>query len=127
MERVTYHNADNGFAVLKLQTRGKRDLITLVGHAASIMEGEWITASGSWVSDRTHGIQFKAQTRPCDNPYRRPWHYGVTSGGHAAATIEHDPHATELLARSISPMGLSSGTSPRQEAEGSLEDVVTLE
>src|SRR5215217_4046296 len=60
VERVTYHNADNGFAVLKVQTRGKRDLITLVGHAASVMEGEWITASGSWVSDRTHGLQFKA-------------------------------------------------------------------
>src|SRR3954454_3476153 len=62
VERVTYHNAENGFAVLKVQTRGKRDLITVVGHAASVMEGEWITASGSWVSDRTHGLQFKAQT-----------------------------------------------------------------
>src|SRR3954452_25612745 len=62
VERVTYHNADNGFAVLKVQTRGKRDLVTVVGHAASVMEGEWITASGSWVSDRTHGGQFKAQT-----------------------------------------------------------------
>src|SRR5215208_6361530 len=62
VERVTYHNAENGFAVLKVQTRGKRDLVTVVGHAASVMEGEWITASGSWVSDRTHGVQFKAQT-----------------------------------------------------------------
>src|SRR5215203_3240903 len=68
VERVTYHNADNGFAVLKVQTRGKCDLITLVGHAASIMEGEWITASGSWVSDRTHGIQFKAQTLSATPP-----------------------------------------------------------
>src|SRR5215217_6330042 len=62
VERVTYHNADNGFAVLKVQARGKRDLVTVVGHAASVMEGEWVTASGSWVSDRTHGVQFKAQT-----------------------------------------------------------------
>src|SRR5215216_4385371 len=62
VERVTYHNAENGFAVLKVQTRGKRDLVTVVGHAASVMEGEWVTASGSWVSDRTHGVQFKAQT-----------------------------------------------------------------
>jgi exodeoxyribonuclease V alpha subunit len=68
VERVTYHNSDNGFAVLKVQARGKRDLVTVVGHAASVMEGEWITASGSWVSDRTHGVQFKAQTLSATPP-----------------------------------------------------------
>src|SRR3954454_20788557 len=68
VERVTYHNAENGFAVLKVQTRGKRDLVTVIGHAASVMEGEWITASGSWVSDRTHGVQFKAQTLSATPP-----------------------------------------------------------
>jgi exodeoxyribonuclease V alpha subunit len=36
-------------------------LITLVGHAAVISAGEWITASGDWVNDRTHGQQFKAR------------------------------------------------------------------
>src|SRR5215213_10429455 len=68
VERVTYHNAENGFAVLKVQTRGKHDLVTVVGHAASVMEGEWVTASGSWVSDRTHGVQFKAQTLSATPP-----------------------------------------------------------
>jgi len=68
VERVTYHNAENGFAVLNVQMRGKRDLITVVGHAASVMEGEWITASGSWVSDRTHALQFKAQTMSATPP-----------------------------------------------------------
>ena len=34
--------------------------MTVVGHAASISAGEWITASGEWVNDRTHGQQFKA-------------------------------------------------------------------
>jgi exodeoxyribonuclease V alpha subunit len=33
----------------------------LVGHAAAISAGEWITASGSWINDRTHGQQFKAR------------------------------------------------------------------
>src|SRR6266516_1839581 len=32
-----------------------------VGHAAAISAGEWITASGSWVNDRTHGQQFKGR------------------------------------------------------------------
>ena len=61
VERVTFHNADNGFCVLRVKARGHRDLVTTVGHAASISAGEWITASGEWVNDRTHGQQFRAQ------------------------------------------------------------------
>ena len=61
VERVTYHNAENGFCVLRTKARGHRDLVTLVGHAATIAAGEWITASGEWVNDRTHGQQFKAR------------------------------------------------------------------
>src|SRR5712675_1361341 len=34
---------------------------TVVGHAATIAAGEWITATGDWVNDRTHGQQFKAR------------------------------------------------------------------
>jgi exodeoxyribonuclease V alpha subunit len=61
VERVTYHNAENGFCVLRAKASGHRDLVTVVGHAAAITAGEWITASGEWVNDRTHGQQFKAQ------------------------------------------------------------------
>jgi exodeoxyribonuclease V alpha subunit len=61
VERVTFHNPENGFCVLKVQVRGKRDLVVVVGHTPSVGAGEWITASGAWVSDRTHGLQFKAE------------------------------------------------------------------
>ena len=61
VERVTYHNAENGFCVLRAKVRGHRDVVTVVGHAATIAAGEWITASGDWVNDRTHGQQFKAR------------------------------------------------------------------
>jgi exodeoxyribonuclease V alpha subunit len=61
VERVTYHNADNGFCVLRAKARGHRDVVTVVGHAAIISAGEWITASGEWVNDRTHGQQFRAR------------------------------------------------------------------
>ena len=60
VERVTFHNAENGFCVLRAKARGHRDLVTVVGHAAMISAGEWITATGEWVNDRTHGQQFKA-------------------------------------------------------------------
>ena len=61
VERVTFHNAASGFCVLRAKARGHRDLVTVVGHAATILAGEWITASGEWINDRTHGQQFKAR------------------------------------------------------------------
>ena len=61
VERVTFHNPDSGFCVLRAKARGHRDLVTVIGHAATISAGEWITASGEWVNDRTHGQQFKAK------------------------------------------------------------------
>src|SRR5216683_5138383 len=61
VERVTYHNAENSFCVLRIKARGHRDLVTTVGHAATIAAGEWITAAGEWVNDRTHGQQFKSR------------------------------------------------------------------
>src|SRR6266700_2862056 len=61
VERVTFHNEENGFCVLRAKARGHRDLVTVIGHAATISAGEWITASGEWVNDHTHGQQFKAR------------------------------------------------------------------
>jgi exodeoxyribonuclease V alpha subunit len=61
VERVTFHNEENGFCVLRTRARGHRDLVTVVGQAAAISAGEWITASGDWVNDRTHGQQFRAR------------------------------------------------------------------
>ena len=46
IERVTYHNAEHGFCVLRAKARGHRDVVTVAGHAAIIAAGEWITASG---------------------------------------------------------------------------------
>jgi len=60
IERVTFHNEGNGFCVLRIKARGHRELVTVVGHAATVTAGEWITASGIWVTDRDHGQQFKA-------------------------------------------------------------------
>src|SRR6266852_5290420 len=60
VERVTFHNEENGFCVLRVKARGQRDPITVLGHAAMISAGEFVQASGSWINDRTHGIQFRA-------------------------------------------------------------------
>jgi exodeoxyribonuclease V alpha subunit len=68
VERVTFHNVENGFCVLRAKARGHRDLVTVVGHAAIISAGEWITASGEWTNDRTHGQQFRARFLKTSTP-----------------------------------------------------------
>ena len=68
VERVTFHSEESGFCVLRVKARGHRDLITTVGHAAMISAGEWVTASGEWVNDRTHGQQFKARFLKTSTP-----------------------------------------------------------
>ena len=61
VERVTYHNAENGFCVLRVNVKGHKDLVTIVGNLHMISAGEFVQASGSWIHDRQHGNQFKAQ------------------------------------------------------------------
>jgi exodeoxyribonuclease V alpha subunit len=61
VERVTFHNEENGFSVLRAQARGRHELVTVVGHAASVAPGEFIQAEGGWVSDPVHGVQFSAR------------------------------------------------------------------
>jgi len=60
VERVTFHSEETGFCVLRVKVRGYRDLVTVVGNAATITPGEYIDCEGWWVTDRTHGLQFKA-------------------------------------------------------------------
>ena len=68
VERVAYQNDENGFCVIRVKVRSHRDLVTVVGHAATISAGEWITASGDWVNDRTHGQQFRARFLKTSEP-----------------------------------------------------------
>ena len=60
IERITFHNLDNGYCVLRVHARGQRDLVTVVGHLSQAVAGEYIEATGEWVTDRNHGLQFKA-------------------------------------------------------------------
>jgi exodeoxyribonuclease V alpha subunit len=60
VERVTFHNAESGFCVLRVKVRGQRDLVTVLGSAAEIHAGEHIQASGHWEQHREHGAQFRA-------------------------------------------------------------------
>lgn len=56
VERVTYHNDENGYCVSRIKACGHRDLVTVVGH-------KWITAAGDWVNDRTRSPCLRAMIR----------------------------------------------------------------
>src|ERR1700752_5043180 len=61
VERVTFFNEESGFSVLRVQIRGQREPVTVLGSLPSVSAGEWLTAEGWWVRDKEHGLQFKAR------------------------------------------------------------------
>ena len=60
VERITFHNQDNGYVVLRVVVPGQRDPVTVVGTLSSVVSGEYVEATGEWTNDRNHGRQFKA-------------------------------------------------------------------
>jgi len=60
VERVTFHNEESGFCVLRVKVHGQRELVTVVGSTVTVTAGEYIECEGTWVNDYRHGLQFKA-------------------------------------------------------------------
>ena len=71
VERVTFHNPENGYAVLRVQADGRRGLFTVVGHLPAVYAGEYVEGDGEWVQDRDHGLQFKATRLSITPPHTR--------------------------------------------------------
>ena len=71
VERVTYHNPENGFCVLRINVKGKKDSVTVVGHINGVFCGEFIQAHGLWINDKSHGPQFKAERLDSSAPDSR--------------------------------------------------------
>ncbi len=58
LERVTYHNEDNGYTVARLAIEGARDLVTIVGTFSNPVVGECLFCSGEWAAHKEYGKQF---------------------------------------------------------------------
>jgi exodeoxyribonuclease V alpha subunit len=71
IERVTFFNEENGYAVLKVKAKGQRDQVTVVGSLPAVNAGEWVTAQGNWVQDREFGLQFRAEMLTSTAPTTR--------------------------------------------------------
>ena len=46
IERITFHNLDSGYCVLRVQAKGQRDIVTIVGTAQQVIAGEFVNATG---------------------------------------------------------------------------------
>ncbi len=61
IDRLTYHNAENGYTIARLVVEGQRERIAIVGTLASIQEGESIEVEGVWTNHPKYGKQFKVE------------------------------------------------------------------
>ena len=68
MERVTFHNEENGYCVLRVSVKGIADTVTVIGHVPSANPGEEIAARGEWVNNPEFGRQFKAAKLSTSEP-----------------------------------------------------------
>ncbi|WP_027187395.1 SF1B family DNA helicase RecD2 [Desulfovibrio cuneatus] len=62
LERVVFHNEDNGYTVLRLKMQGKTDPVTVVGAMPSPQPGIGLSVTGTWVQDARFGRQFKMES-----------------------------------------------------------------
>jgi exodeoxyribonuclease V alpha subunit len=62
VERVTFHNADNGWSVLKVSPFNEpHKLVAVIIHQAKVFAGSSMEFYGSWSYHPKHGEQFKAE------------------------------------------------------------------
>ena len=104
VERVTFHNADSGFCVLRVKARGQRDLVTVVGHAAAISAGEWVQMSGNWINDRSQAAfksSFEPGNRPLSTPCRPYERVGALPGSRRSSSGRPDSSVPQSGLNSI--------------------------
>jgi len=62
VERVTFHNAENGWSVLKVSPFNEpHKLVAVIIHQAKVFAGSSMEFYGTWCYHQKHGEQFKAE------------------------------------------------------------------
>lgn len=59
IERITYHNPENNYAIARLKNSANGASITIVGYLSGLSSGEKIRAQGVWESHARFGEQFR--------------------------------------------------------------------
>lgn len=60
VERITYQNEENGWSVLRVNVKGYKDVVTLVGNFCDTKVGAVLAVEGNWRMDAKFGKQFQA-------------------------------------------------------------------
>jgi exodeoxyribonuclease V alpha subunit len=60
IEKVAFHNTENGFSVLRVKVKEPSALITVVGQMNIVHPGENITIRGEWEHSKDYGNQLRA-------------------------------------------------------------------
>jgi exodeoxyribonuclease V alpha subunit len=68
LERLTYHNEENGYTVGRVAVEGARDLITIVGNFSNPVVGEQLFLEGRWSAHREYGRQFQVERYSTSKP-----------------------------------------------------------
>ena len=59
IERITFHNEENGYTIAKVKAGGRHDTITVVGNLLSVSAGEVLKLTGQWRNHPKFGEQFE--------------------------------------------------------------------
>ncbi|MCJ7626690.1 MAG: ATP-dependent RecD-like DNA helicase, partial [Anaerolineaceae bacterium] len=59
IERLTFHNQENGYTVAKLVPRGKKYEVAVVGTMPELKVGESVQLEGLWITHSQYGRQFE--------------------------------------------------------------------
>jgi len=62
VERVTFHSEQTVSASFVSKSRPTRTIVTVVGSGGYDHAWEYIESEGWWVTDQTHGMQFRRST-----------------------------------------------------------------
>ena len=62
LERVVFHNDENGYTVFRLKMQGKAEPVTVVGSMNSPQPGIGLVVTGCFVEDSRFGRQFKMES-----------------------------------------------------------------
>jgi exodeoxyribonuclease V alpha subunit len=68
IERITFHNLENGYTVAQLQQAGRSNLTCLVGFMPGIQPGETVRCFGQWKHHLVHGRQFEIDSFRVEAP-----------------------------------------------------------
>jgi exodeoxyribonuclease V alpha subunit len=68
IERLTFHNSENGYTVAQLRQLNQADLICIVGVLPGVQPGETVRCFGHWKNHLIHGRQFEVENFRVEAP-----------------------------------------------------------